>query len=37
MSGNLLDILEHVSPETCDEILDKEEKLESMGYPCMTI
>ena len=37
MSKNLLDILEHVSQEIWDEILDKEEKLESMGYPCMAI
>ena len=37
MSGNLLDILEHVSPETWDEILDNEEKLESRGYPCIII
>ena len=37
MWENVIDILEHVSPETWDEILDNEEKLESRGYPCAII
>ena len=37
MSENVIDILENVSPETWDEILDNEEKLESWGYPCAII
>ena len=37
MSGNLLDVLENVSPAIMDEILEFEEHCDSGIHPCMII
>ena len=37
MSGNLLDVLENVSPDIMDEILEFEERCDSGIHPCMII
>ena len=37
MSGNLLDVLENVSPDIMDEILEFEEHCDSGIHPCMII
>ena len=37
MSGNLLDVLENVSPDIMDEILEFEERCDLGIHPCMII
>ena len=37
MSGNLLDVLENVSPDIMDDILEFEERCDRGIHPCMII